>query len=138
MLAFVKHFLPAKRFSWNAVFLALLALQLALGLQLQAARAAASPMPLAMHSMAHHAPVGSLDAATVEQGDQASLPDCPKHSMPHDCCHANACQCQCAYTPGAMALPALPNIATSVALPSLDATQFVAPRIDEFLRPPIA
>jgi len=138
MLAVVKRFLPAKRLSWNAVFLVLLALQLALGLQLQAAQAMASPMPLAMHSMAHHAPAASLDAAAVEQSDQASLPDCPKHSMPHDCCHANACQCQCAYTPGAISLPALPNIATSVAVLSMDATQFVAPRIDEFLRPPIA
>jgi hypothetical protein len=42
------------------------------------------------------------------------------------------------YTPGATALPALANIATSIAVPSLAATQFVAPCVDEFLRPPIA
>jgi hypothetical protein len=116
----------------------LLLLQMALGLGLQAARAVASPMPVTMHSMAHHAVATSADAAALEQGNPASQPDCPKHSMPHDCCHASACQCQCAYTPGAMTLPALANIATSVAVPSLDATQFVAPRIDELLRPPIA
>ena len=134
----VRRFLPAQRLSKSAVLLVLLALQWVFGLQLQAVQAVASPMPMATHTMAHHAHATALDAAVVQQSDQASQPDCPKHSMPHDCCHANACQCQCAYTPGAMTLPALANIATSVAVPSLDATQFVAPRIDEFLRPPIA
>jgi hypothetical protein len=56
----------------------------------------------------------------------------------HDCCHASACQCHCVYTPAAIALPALANIVTSDSIPSLASAQFVAPRIDEFLRPPIA
>ena len=56
----------------------------------------------------------------------------------HDCCQASACQCHCVYTPGSIALPALANIATSVAIPSLASARIVAPRIDEFLRPPIA
>jgi len=77
-------------------------------------------------------------AALVVDDDAAAQPDCPKHSMPHDCCHASACQCHCVYTPGAIDVPALSNIATSVAVPSLAATQFIAPRVDEFLRPPIA
>ena len=115
----------------------LLALQLLLGLQLQAAKAVASPMPLSMHGMVHHSASTSVGAAVVDQGDQASHPDCPEHSTPHDCCHASACQCQCA-TPGAIGLPSLANIAASIAVPSLATTQFVAPRIDEFLRPPIA
>jgi hypothetical protein len=129
--------LPAKRRSMKAVLFVLLALQLVLGLQLQAARAVASPMPMAMHGIVHHSPAtsSSVGEAVV---DQASQPDCPDHSTPHDCCHASACQCQCVYTPGAIALPALANIATSIAVPSLATTQFVAPRIDEFLRPPIA
>jgi hypothetical protein len=54
-----------------------------------------------------------------------------------DCCQASACQCHCVYTPGSIALPALANIATSVAIPSLASARVVAPRIDEFLRPPI-
>ena len=76
-------------------------------------------------------------AALVVDDDSAAQPDCPKHSMPHDCCHASACQCHCVYTPGLIDFPALSSIATSVAVPSLAATQFVAPRVDEFLRPPI-
>jgi hypothetical protein len=56
----------------------------------------------------------------------------------HDCCHVSACQCQCVYTPAAFDLPALAANTTSVVLPSLSSAQFVAPRIDEFLRPPIA
>src|SRR3569833_1539526 len=115
-LALVRRPLPAKRLSWNAVFLMLVVLQLTLGLQLQAARAVASPMPLAKQSMAHHAGAASPDAISIDQHTQASQPDCPKHSLPHDCCHANACQCQSAYTPGAMTLPALPNIVASVSV----------------------
>ena len=135
----VKRLLQAKRRPMKAVLFVLLALQLVLGLQLQAARTVASPMPSAMHGMVHHSPVTStsVGAAVVDHDDQASLPDCPEHSTPHDCCHAGACQCQCA-TPGVISLPAFANIATSVAVPSLATTQFVAPRIDEFLRPPIA
>jgi hypothetical protein len=135
-LSAVKRLSHAKRRPLKAVLFVLLTLQLMLGLQLQAARAVGSPMPSAMHGMAHHSPASaSIDAADVDQG---AHPDCPDHSTPHDCCHANACQCQCVYTPGAIALPALANIATSIAVPSLATTQFVAPRIDEFLRPPIA
>jgi hypothetical protein len=121
----------------QAVLFVLLALQLVFGLQLQAARAVASPMPMPMHGVVHHSPATSAPVGEAAV-DQASQPDCPEHSTPHDCCHASACQCQCVYTPGAIALPALANIATSIAVPSLATTQFVAPRIDEFLRPPIA
>jgi hypothetical protein len=136
----VRRTLSTNRRSMKAVLFVLLALQLVLGLQLQAARAVASPMPTAMHAGAHHSPATStsVGGAAIDHGDQASQPDCPDHSTPHDCCHASACQCQCVYTPGAIALPALANIATSIAVPSLATTQFVAPRIDEFLRPPIA
>jgi hypothetical protein len=146
----------------------LLALQLVLGFQLQAVQAVASPvamqMPMSTHmgiasgTTASHADtvvhadtmvqtvdgsnvvhaVGGDAAALVVDDDSAAQPDCPKHSMPHDCCHASACQCHCVYTPGVVDVPALSNIATSVAVPSLAATQFVAPRVDEFLRPPIA
>ena len=132
--------MPAKRRSVKAVLFVLLALQLVLGLQLQAARAVASPMPVTMHAVAHQSPATatSVAATAVDHADQASQPACPDHSTPHDCCHASACQCQCVYTPGAIALPALANIATSISVPSLATTQFVAPRIDEFLRPPIA
>jgi hypothetical protein len=132
--------LPAKRRSLKAVLFVLLALQLMVGLQLQAALAVTSPMPMAMHAVVHHSPATSaaVGVAAVDHVHQTSHPDCPEHSTPHDCCHASACQCQCVYTPGAIALPALANIATSIAVPSLATTQFVAPRIDEFLRPPIA
>ena len=56
----------------------------------------------------------------------------------HTCCHAGACQCQCVNPPVAIDLPALADITTSVAIPSLASAQFLGPRIDEFLRPPIA
>ena len=74
-----------------------------------------------------HAPVGTgtpVGMGTHEAGT-------------HDCCQASACQCHCVYTPGSIALPALAYIATSVAIPSLASARVVAPRIDEFLRPPI-
>src|SRR3954467_14616360 len=139
-----------------------------LGFQLQAIQAVASPvsmqMPMSTHvatpsvtTANHSANAGDMDAvaparnvdtvahavdgdaaALVVDDDAAAQPDCPKHSMPHDCCHASACQCHCVYTPGLIDVPMLSNIATSVAVPSLAATQFVAPRVDEFLRPPIA
>lgn len=154
----MKRRLLANRLPYRAVLLMLLAVQLVLGFQLQAAQAVA-PMPASMRtqmsmpvqmSMANAADASafaahdrSADHATLTSaatsGDAtASTPDCPKHSMPHDCCHANACQCHCVYTPGAIAVPSLANIATSIAVWFLAATQFVAPRIDEFLRPPIA
>lgn len=56
----------------------------------------------------------------------------------HDCCHVSACQCQCLYTPSAFDLSPLAHVATSVVLPSLSSAPFVAPHIDDFLRPPIA
>jgi hypothetical protein len=56
----------------------------------------------------------------------------------HDCCHVSACQCHCVYTPAAFDLPPLADFMSRLALPSLSSAQFVAPRIDEFLRPPIA
>ena len=131
----------------------LLALQLVLGLQLQAAQAVASPTPMS-HVMSAHAadvraagdvataadvaPAADAALASGDADNASGQPDCPQHSTPHDCCHASACQCHCVYTPGAIALPSLADIAASVAVPSLATTQFVAPRIDEFLRPPIA
>src|SRR3954463_7503113 len=42
--------------------------------------------------------VDDYAAVLVVDGDAAAQPDCPKHSMPHDCCHASACQCHCVYT----------------------------------------
>ena len=89
-------------------------------------------------------PAADVDAtadvapAAVHANIAPGQPACHQHSTPHDCCHASACQCHCVYTPGPIALPALVNTSTSIAVPSLAATQFVAPRIDEFLRPPIA
>jgi len=113
----------------------LLALQLVLAFQLQAVQAVAASMPahgaMQLHTDSQTSAAAAADSAT-------SQPDCPEHSTPHDCCHANACQCHCVYTPGAIALPALADLAASAAMTSLATTQFVAPRIDEFLRPPIA
>lgn len=81
----------------------------------------------------------AIEANATAASDNASgQPHCPQNSTPHDCCHASACQCHCVYTPGAIALPTLANIAASASVPSLATTQLVAPRIDEFLRPPIA
>jgi hypothetical protein len=75
-----------------------------------------------------HGPVGKHAPMGIGTHDEGT----------HDCCQASACQCHCVYTPGSIALPALANIATSVAIPSLASARIVAPRIDEFLRPPIA
>jgi len=129
--------------------------------------AGASAAPAAGVSSASLAATG-MTSVPASSADAAAQPDCPNHSTArgtasgvhsetnssghsghapwgkhapmgtHDCCHASACQCHCVYTPGAISLPALANIATSVAIPSLANTQVVAPRIDEFLRPPIA
>lgn len=129
-LTFVSRRPTAKSRYFKAVVLVLLALQLVIGLQFQVARAASVRVTMP--------PV----AGSVEQSH------CPTHSAhgtdqhapmgTHDCCHASACQCHCVYTPAAIALPALANIVTSDSIPSLASAQFVAPRIDEFLRPPIA
>jgi hypothetical protein len=144
--------LRIKHRSSKAVALVLLVFQLVLGFQFQAVQAVASPMAMQMsmskqlqasadlHASAHvHAMLRMPTSTSAAIDDDASVqPDCPAHSMPHDCCHASACQCHCVYTPGVIDLPILSNIATSVAVTSLAATQFVAPHIDEFLRPPIA
>src|SRR3954453_23153288 len=52
-----------------------------------------------------HAANGDAPALVVDD-DSAAQPDCPKHSMPHDCCHASACQSHCVYTPGVIDVPA--------------------------------
>jgi hypothetical protein len=140
---------PIKLLSAKAVLFVLLALQLIVGLPLQAAQAALDlPVSTTAHSSA---PI----AATETPVATTSNADCPMHdathgatpasgdnkhapSGNHDCCHVSACQCHCVYTPAALDLPPLSDVATSVALPSLSGAQFVAPRIDEFLRPPIA
>ena len=140
----------AKTVCFKAVLLMLLALQLVLGLQLQVAQAAAAPVPMpsvaataaqldcpthsahganhGLHSAANYA-TGTVEH--VSTGNHAPMGD-------HDCCHASACQCHCVYTPVGIDLPALANIETSVSIPSLAGAQFVAPRVDEFLRPPIS
>jgi len=120
----------------------LLALQLVLAFQLQAVQAVAASMPahgaMQLHTDSQAVAAATFDPAAAAADSATSQPDCPEHSTPHDCCHANACQCHCVYTPGAIALPALADLAPSAAMTSLATTQFVAPRIDEFLRPPIA
>jgi hypothetical protein len=160
MLRYVRSH-PAKILSAKAALLVLLAFQLVVGLQLQVANAAmAMPAPAGTqmpdaqpHTSTSHSstPIAATTAPTAATTAHA---DCPMHDATngathanggnkqgppgnHDCCHVNACQCHCVYTPAAFALP-LANVATSVALPSLSSAQFVAPRIDEFLRPPIA
>jgi len=90
-----------------------------------------------------HASSGPTSAAhayspLASPADSAATPDCHTHSAPRDCCHAGACQCHCVYTPAVIALPISANTTTSAAVPALASTQFVAPRIHEFLRPPIA
>jgi hypothetical protein len=130
--------------------LILLVFQLALGLQVQGVHASD------MYAGASHAGAGHIGAAGhagaaaghVGTGRAVVPPhvDCPMHAGTdkqapmgtHGCCRASACQCHCVNPPAAVELPALANIATSVAVPSLADAQFVAPRIDEFLRPPIA
>jgi hypothetical protein len=134
--------LPAK-----AALFVLLAFQLIVGLPLQTAQAALARPDAPMPAPTVHS---STPIATT-----AAHADCPMHdsahgAMPanggnkhaptgnHDCCHVNTCQCQCLYTPAAFDLSPLADVATSVVLPPLSSAQFVAPRIDEFLRPPIA
>jgi hypothetical protein len=142
----------AKTVRYRAVLLVLLALQLVLGLQLQVAQAVAAPVP--MPSVPVAAAAAQLDCPThsahdAKQGVQSAANHATgmvEHASTgshapmgtHDCCHASACQCHCVYTPVAIDLPALGDIETSDSVPSLAGAQFVAPRIDEFLRPPIA
>jgi hypothetical protein len=130
---------PTKILSTKAALFVLLAFQLIVGLPLQTAQAALDA------SIGTHA---AMQAETVAHAD------CPMHdaapgAIPagggnkqtpaghHVCCHVNACQCQCVYTPVVFDLPPLAD-ATSVAISSPSSAQFVAPRIDELLRPPIA
>jgi hypothetical protein len=143
----------------------LLALQLVIGLQFQVAQAASVHMAMpheagavsqpadaeaqvdcpthSTHGATHVADPAENSAGTDPAGTNPAGIDnhAPTKHAPmgtHDCCHASACQCHCVYTPAAIALPALANIVTSDSIPSLDSAQFVAPRIHEFLRPPIA
>jgi hypothetical protein len=136
-----------KTLSAKAALFVLLAFQLIVGLPLQTAQAAVDGLgaPMSM-------PTAHTSTAIVTTTAHA---DCPMHDSAHgatpanggnkhaptgnhDCCHVNACQCQCLYTPAAFDLSPLADAATSVVLPSLSSAQFVVPRIDEFLRPPIA
>jgi hypothetical protein len=141
----------------RVALIVLLAFQLVIGSLLQATQASAqgsgaahAAAQVAMHLDGHA-------NAKVVAGTGA---DCPMHNATrdtthpagsskqdpnnhgpagsHDCCHANACQCHCVQTPAAVDLQGLNVPSSAVALPSLANAQFVAPRIDEFLRPPIA
>jgi len=131
-----------KILSAKAALFMLLAFQLIVGLPLQTAQAALDTHPQTTHSSTPiaattaHADCPMHDAAhdaTPTSGGNKHAP-----TGNHDCCHVSACQCQCVYTPAAFDLPPLAAAATSVLLPSLSSAQLVAPRIDEFLRPPIA
>jgi hypothetical protein len=139
------HF--AKTLSAKAALFVLLAFQLIVGLPLQTAQAAidgrGAPMPMptthsstAVATTTAHADCPMHDSANGTTPASGSNKHAPTGN--HDCCHVNACQCQCLYTPAAFDLSPLADGATSVVLPSLSSAQFVAPRIDEFLRPPIA
>jgi hypothetical protein len=155
----VRHRPIAKSLSSKAVLLVLLALQLVLGLQLQPTQAAEVAQVATSPERMLRAARADISSVPTSSSDAMPQPHCPTHSgaiqhapmgghdsgaiqhIPmggHDCCHASACQCHCVYTPGAIVFPALANIETSVAISSLVNTRFVAPRIDEFLRPPIA
>lgn len=128
--------------SSKAVLLVLLAVQLVIGLQFQVARAASvhMTMPPVAGVMSQRAGAGAhTDCPTHAANGATHSAGTNNHSpmATHDCCHASACECHCVYTPAAIALPALANIVTSDSIPSFDSAQFVAPRIDEFLRPPI-
>jgi hypothetical protein len=152
----------AKIRSSKTVLLVLLALQLVIGLQFQVAQAAFVRMTMppvagalsqpadagAQADCPTHSAHGATDAAQNSVAtDPAGAAAVGTHPVgtdkqgpmgTHDCCHASACQCHCVYTPAAITLPALADILTSDSIPSLASAQFVAPRIHEFLRPPIA
>jgi len=135
--------LPAK----TALFV-LVVFQLIVGLPLQTAQAAlevpGAPMPVqTSHSSTPIATTSTAHAdCPMHDSAHGNAPasDGNKHAPTgnHDCCHVSACQCHCVYTPAAADVPRLTDVAASVAIPSLSSSQFVAPRIDEFLRPPIA
>jgi hypothetical protein len=138
-----------KILSAKAALFVLLAFQLIVGLPLQTAQAAFDRPVDSVQTPVHTAHSSTPIATTTAHAD------CPMHDAAqgatpadgghkhaptgnHDCCHVSACQCQCLYTPAAFDVSPLANFATSVVLPSLSSAQFVAPRVDEFLRPPIA
>ena len=56
----------------------------------------------------------------------------------HECCQATACQCHCVQTPALLDLLALIQPSTSLIFPLFSSAPLAAPRIHEFLRPPIA
>jgi hypothetical protein len=122
-----------KILSAKAALFVLLAFQLIVGLPLQTAQAALDRPAVTTTAHADCPMHDAAHGATRTGGGNKHAP-----TGNHDCCHVSACQCQCVYTPAAFDLPALAANTTSVVLPSLSSAQFVAPRIDEFLRPPIA
>jgi hypothetical protein len=151
---------PTKILSAKAALFVLLAFQLIVGLPLQTARAAVDmpagatrlDMPAATRV---HAVTATPSPSTTNPTALAANDDCPMHDAAHgaapvegsnkhapagnhDCCHVSACQCHCVYTPAAFDPPPLADFMSRLALPSLSSAQFVAPRVHEFLRPPIA
>jgi hypothetical protein len=157
---------PTKILSAKAALFVLLAFQLIVGLPLQTAQAAldmpAGATRLDMPAATLDPSATTPSATTATPSPTTATPialaandDCPMHDPAHgaapvegsnkhapagnhDCCHVSACQCHCVYTPAAFDLPPLADFMSRLALPSLSSAQFVAPRIDEFLRPPIA
>jgi hypothetical protein len=142
---------PTKILSAKAALFVLLAFQLIVGLPSQTAQAALD-MPAATRA---HTVTATPSPDTSMPIALAANDDCPMHDAAHgaapvggsnkhepggnhDCCHVSACQCHCVYTPAAFDLPPLADFMSRLALPLLSSAQFVAPRIHEFLRPPIA
>jgi hypothetical protein len=130
-----------KILSTKTALFVLLALQLIVGLPLQTAQAALDS-PVGMQAAAMQAKTIAHADCPMHDAAPGAIPDGGgnKHAPTgnHVCCHVSACQCQSVYTPAIFGLPPLGDVATSVAIPALSSAQFVAPRIDEFLRPPIA
>ena len=127
---------PARTLAAKAALFVLLAFQLIVGLPLQTAQAAVDRPANTQATIQAHTDCPMHDAAHGAAPAGGSNKHAPVGN--HDCCHLSACQCQCLSTPAAFNLLPLAHIATSVVLPSFSSAQFVAPRIDEFLRPPIA
>jgi len=137
----------------------LLTLQLVVGSFVQTARATEA----VSGALGSHAgvliPNGSALAShgLAPAANAAAHADCPMHAGAahgsptpthetgttgspgsHDCCHASACQCHCVQTPAALDVLLTNAPARSLVLPLPSSAQFVVPRIDDFLRPPIA
>jgi hypothetical protein len=146
---------PTKILSAKAALFVLLTFQLIVGLPLQTALAALDTSAMLQAKTIAGARSFAPAAMPATPMPAAANADCPLHDAAHgtapatsgnkhaptgnhDCCHVSACQCQCVHTPAVFDLPAFADVATSVALPPFSSAQFVAPRIDEFLRPPIA